>query len=211
MNYSGLSSAPGKKLLAEEVFERIGQSIVEGSLAPGERIRDADLASEFNVSRMPIREALQRLERIGLVEMFPSRFTQVTAVSPEAVASALEFAGFLSGAISRMAVPRLTDEQRDEIVALTDTVIEYADDPHESARRGWTLFHALSQHSNNPMHQGVVEEFGIALYRNLREWNPSSEVRSQVRENLQSFRDAVLAGDGAAAERAARAMHLVAF
>src|SRR5690606_24335463 len=92
-----------KQLLAEELFQRIGETIIDGTLEPGQRIRDADLAAQYSVSRMPVREALQRLERLGLVEMRPSRFTRVTEVNDETVAQSLEFAGYQAGVLTRMA------------------------------------------------------------------------------------------------------------
>ena len=55
--------------LSDEVYARIGAAIVDGSLAPGERLRDGDIAAQLGISRTPVREALQRLERFGLVEL----------------------------------------------------------------------------------------------------------------------------------------------
>ncbi|WP_082542874.1 GntR family transcriptional regulator [Microbacterium sp. Root53] len=69
--------------LADLAFERIAGEIIAGRLAPGETIRDSELADSMGVSRMPVREALQRLERIGLVEVEASRYTRVTHVTPE--------------------------------------------------------------------------------------------------------------------------------
>jgi DNA-binding GntR family transcriptional regulator len=98
-----------KQLLSEEVFLHLGMAIVRGELAPHDRIRDADIARELHVSRMPIREALQRLERIGLVTMYPSRYTEVTAVSDGLVADSAEFAGYQAGIAARLAAERMTD------------------------------------------------------------------------------------------------------
>jgi DNA-binding GntR family transcriptional regulator len=56
---------------------------VEGELAPGERIQDSALAVTLGVSRMPVREALLRLQSEGLVETAPNRWIRVTPVSAE--------------------------------------------------------------------------------------------------------------------------------
>ena len=103
-NNSMTSIRESKQLLAEEVFQHIGAQIVDGVLEPGHRIRDVDVAEELHVSRTPVREALQRLERLGLVTMYPSRYTEVTAVTPETVEQTLEFAGYQAGMAARMGV-----------------------------------------------------------------------------------------------------------
>lgn len=70
------------------VFEQILAAVHEGSLLPGQRISDADLAQQFGVSRTPVREALQRLREIGIIEASASRFTRVADVTPEQTAQA---------------------------------------------------------------------------------------------------------------------------
>jgi len=50
-------------ILSDEVYSCIGAAILDGRLRPGQRLRDVDLAAELGISRTPVREALQRLER----------------------------------------------------------------------------------------------------------------------------------------------------
>ncbi len=71
------------------VFEQVLDAIHQGRLLPGERISDTALAAEFGVSRTPVREALQRLREIGVVEASASRFTRVAVVSPRETAEAM--------------------------------------------------------------------------------------------------------------------------
>jgi DNA-binding GntR family transcriptional regulator len=59
--------------LAEVIYRVLREAITDGSLAPGERLREIPLARQFEVSTTPIREALRRLEREGLVEISPRR------------------------------------------------------------------------------------------------------------------------------------------
>ena len=70
------------------VFEQILAAVHEGNLLPGQRISDGDLAAQFGVSRTPVREALQRLREIGVIEASASRFTRVADVSPRQTAQA---------------------------------------------------------------------------------------------------------------------------
>ncbi len=198
-----------KQLLAEEVFHHIARRIIDGDLEPGHRIRDVDVADELHVSRTPVREALQRLERLGLVTMYPSRFTEVTAVTPEIVAQTLEFAGYQAGIAARMAVPRLTVAEREHVAKLVEDMYTGLDDPVSISNSRWAVFSYLSDHSRNAQHRVLVQDAGMALFRNLRDWSVPEEDHEGMVLTYRDFHDAVLRGDGDEAERLARIMHYV--
>jgi DNA-binding GntR family transcriptional regulator len=69
--------------MREEVYLAIKRWIVDGVLAPGEKVRDVQLAERLGVSRMPIREALNRLADEGFVEMAANRWTRVSPLDPD--------------------------------------------------------------------------------------------------------------------------------
>ncbi|MET4782242.1 GntR family transcriptional regulator [Glaciihabitans sp. UYNi722] len=71
------------------VFDTVLSAIHNGELQPGEHISDAVLAEQLGVSRTPVREALQRLREIGIIEASASRFTRVAIVSPQQTADAM--------------------------------------------------------------------------------------------------------------------------
>jgi len=91
------------------VFEQILAAVHEGNLMPGQRISDADLAAQFGVSRTPVREALQRLREIGIIEASPSRFTRVADVTPEQTAQAYIVWLALYRALVEEVVPRVAE------------------------------------------------------------------------------------------------------
>ena len=64
-----------------QIAERIGTSIVEERFAPGERLKEVELALAFGVSRATVREALRLLEKRGLVSILPQRGARVTELS----------------------------------------------------------------------------------------------------------------------------------
>ena len=72
------AAALSRSLLRDDVYVRLRDAIVDGTFTPGEQLRDGDLAQWLGVSRTPVREALQRLERAGLVEVSPHRYTRVS-------------------------------------------------------------------------------------------------------------------------------------
>lgn len=196
-----------KQLLAEEVFEHIGAQIIDGTLAPGHRIRDVDVAEELHVSRTPVREALQRLERLGLVTMYPSRYTEVTAVTDEIVAQTLEFAGYQAGVAARMSVGRMTQADRERAAELVEAMYPALDDGRTISETRWAVVTFLSAASGNPPQQVIIADASIALFRNLREWVVPEDDRARMLQIYHDLREAVLAGDADEAERLVRAMH----
>ena len=64
--------------LSTQIYESLREAIIEGRIAPGTRLREQALADEFDVSRVPLREAIPQLEAEGFVHTLPRRGTVVT-------------------------------------------------------------------------------------------------------------------------------------
>jgi DNA-binding GntR family transcriptional regulator len=71
--------------LSERVFESIREGIFSGILKPGDSLREAHIASDLRVSQVPVREALMRLEHVGLVVRTVNKNTIVTKMSSREV------------------------------------------------------------------------------------------------------------------------------
>lgn len=201
------SVGESKQLLAEEVFHHLGRQIIEGGLEAGERIRDVDVAEELHVSRTPVREALQRLERLGMVTMYPSRYTEVTEVTSETIAQSLEFAGYQAGIAARLAVPRISEAQRDHVVRLVAAMHASLDDTATTSDARWAVFSYLGDRSGNAQHRTLMEDASMVLFRNLRDWVVPVADRARMRDVYIAFASAVRNGDGDEAERLVRTMY----
>lgn len=118
MNLAKLDNAS----LRERVYEALQQALICGELAPGQRLRDAELAARLGVSRTPVREALQRLEDEGLVETSPRASTRVTPLDARVVREAFPVAAALHALATRHAVPRLTAEHLDTMRAANEAL-----------------------------------------------------------------------------------------
>jgi GntR family transcriptional regulator, vanillate catabolism transcriptional regulator len=81
--------------------------LVKGRFRPGERIREVPLAAQLNVSRIPLRLALERLAHEGFLQMRPTRGFVVQQFSTEDIYDAIELRGLLEGAAARLAAERL--------------------------------------------------------------------------------------------------------
>src|SRR6476661_8951314 len=72
---------PAHPTVREVAYRRLRQLIVDGTLAPGQRIFESDLAEQLGVSRTPLREALRQLETEGLVQMHARRGAMIARLS----------------------------------------------------------------------------------------------------------------------------------
>ncbi len=101
--------------LRDDVFHHLRHAIVDGSLAPGEQLRDLELAGWLGVSRTPVREALLRLAEAGLVESRPGRSTIVTPLDLRAVTEARDVVAAMHALAVRGAVGSLTGSDLDSM------------------------------------------------------------------------------------------------
>lgn len=80
-----ISISTSRMTVGENLYTELLDAILSGKFEPGERINDVALARELGISRTPVREALQKLRTLGVVEAEPNRFTRVAVISPEQV------------------------------------------------------------------------------------------------------------------------------
>jgi DNA-binding GntR family transcriptional regulator len=99
---------PGRTLLRDQAYARLRDAILDGTLEPGEQLKDAELAEWLGLSRTPIREAVARLEEYGLVETKPQSFTRVAPLSARDARDAFTVYAALEALAASLGVPRLT-------------------------------------------------------------------------------------------------------
>jgi DNA-binding GntR family transcriptional regulator len=102
-------------LLRDTVHDRLRDAIVDGTLAPGEVVRDTELAAWLGVSRTPVREALLRLGASGLVRAAPGRSTVVAEIDLGEVREAHAVVATMHRLAVAEAVARLTSVDLDRM------------------------------------------------------------------------------------------------
>jgi DNA-binding GntR family transcriptional regulator len=95
-------------MLSQHVADSVRRVILSGRFKPGERLVEHELASELNVSRAPVRDALRLLAKEGLVTLIPHRGAIVTTISAHMVIDAFSVRAVLEGMAARLAISRLT-------------------------------------------------------------------------------------------------------
>jgi DNA-binding GntR family transcriptional regulator len=116
-----------QRTITEQVLARLRDLILEGALAPGSRIDQAQLAQRFGVSMVPVREALARLQSSGLVRIVPHRGVFVEALSAEELVDIYHVREVLEEQAARLAAPNLTDADIAALEALDRQMVVTAD------------------------------------------------------------------------------------
>jgi DNA-binding GntR family transcriptional regulator len=142
-----------RQSLADVVAERLREQILNGDLHEGEQLRQDAIAKEFQVSRIPVREALLHLEAEGLITTVANRGAVVSALSPEEIEELFDIRSVLECHALRLAIPNMTEEH----FALAEKVLkEYERALDKDAEVGtwgqlnWKFHSALYAPANRP-------------------------------------------------------------
>ena len=106
-----------KMLLREQVYAGIKNAIIGGEFEPGRRLIEERLAEDMKTSRTPVREAIQKLEKEGLIQRLPRGGFAVKGVSEEEVEEVFDLRAVLEGYAAYLATARIKEE---ELNALED-------------------------------------------------------------------------------------------
>ena len=96
--------------LRDLVFTTLRQAILKGELQPGERLMEIQLADKMGVSRTPIREAIRKLEKEGLVNMIPRKGAEVAGISEKMLRDVLEVRMTLEKLAYKLALENIKPE-----------------------------------------------------------------------------------------------------
>lgn len=114
--------------LRERILETIRDAIMSGSLKPGEKVAEPDLAERFGISRTPIREAFRQLESEGYLTVIPRKGAVVASFSSRDVEEFYAIKSILEGYAARKACEKLTPRELDKLSAINDKLRHLADD-----------------------------------------------------------------------------------
>mgnify|MGYP000041436577 CR=1 FL=1 len=115
-------NAQHHKPLRDIIYDDLKMGILTGKILPGTRLLEVELADKMGVSRTPVREAIRRLEKEGLVNIEPRHGAYAAKVSVEDMIEILEVRELMESMAAQLAANRITQEQLD---ALLQTENEY--------------------------------------------------------------------------------------
>jgi DNA-binding GntR family transcriptional regulator len=150
--------------LVDRLAATIQARVLSGEFASGSRLRQESLATEFGVSRTPVREALRKLQAAGIIQLEPRRGARVRGPSAREVREAYEVRAELEGLAAALAAARIRD---DELRRLRDAQAMFEDS--SKRLRAWKddgggapppLAHAEWMRGNDLFHLVILEAAG---------------------------------------------------
>lgn len=151
------AEAPSRRLLRDVIHHKLAEAILAGQLMPGERLHDDEIGAWLGASRTPIREAMFRLQREGLVEISSNRHTKVASPNVQDAREAIEHLEHLLAA-ARSYSGNLVRRDCDRILSHVDALVLDTARPEQELEKLWDLHAPLVRASGNRMFKAAVHE-----------------------------------------------------
>src|SRR5437588_9153689 len=165
------SSAIPRQSLAAAVVERLREKILSGELQEGEQLRQEAIDTEFEISRIPVREALSHLAGEGLVKIVRNRGAVVAALSPDEIMQLFETRAVLERYMLREAIPNITGEdlqRAEDILVRYEELLEHDSEVKSWGRWKWSFHSALYAAANRPVMLSFHKTLNIQCDRYTR-------------------------------------------
>lgn len=191
-----------KRSRTQVLRDALEDDIVRGLLKPGERLDEGGLTQRFGVSRTPIREALQQLAAIGLVEMIPKRGAFVARVGLPQLVEMFEVMAELEGMCARLAARRITQPETEALRRALEACQQAAE--HGDSDAYYYENESFHDCIYRASHNGFLVQQTRQLQTRLKPYRRLQlRVRNRVNRSLEEHRDivdAIIAGDESRAE-----------
>lgn len=188
---------------AKVVAERLRDEIQVGTLSPGTRLRQNDVARRFGVSTTPVREAFAQLQAEGLVRIDPHRGAVVFHPTVDDLIEFYEIREVLESLAVAQAIPQLDPDRVKDLNALIEKMRKTDD-----ARRWMKLndeFHLrLYERADRPRLSGLIENLRDASTPYIHMYVAGRPPAARANEEHQHILDACIRGDRKAAQAAIR-------
>lgn len=148
-----------RQSLTSAVAEKLRDKIILGELEEGEQLRQDLIAAEFQVSRIPVREALRQLLAEGLIDIIPNRGAVVSSLAPSEIEELFEIRALLEREVLRDSIPNLRPAELSRAAAVLE---KYASElGNEQLVADWgrlnTQFHAaLYSGAHRPQFMSII-------------------------------------------------------
>ena len=164
-------SAIPRQSLFSAVANKLRDQIIRGEIAEGAQLRQDAIANQYQVSKIPVREALLQLEAEGLVTIVPNRGAVVPALSPDDIEELFSIRSLLEPEVLKRSIPRLTEEDFSQAEAILKTFVdELRRDDHVSAwgRLNWEFHSTLYSEANQPRFMATIRNINNSGERYTR-------------------------------------------
>jgi DNA-binding GntR family transcriptional regulator len=188
-----------RRTTSDRVADELRASIVRGDYEDGAELNQVDLARDFGVSRVPVREALRQLRAEGLISSESYMRAAVVGHTMERVVEILELRMLLETYLLRRSAPHVTPADLEALRAMCETMA--ATDTHDEWLALNTAFHdRLYVHADAPVARDLGKQMALRVQRYVRMVRSSGlERRGDPNEEHLAIVDALERGDTGAA------------
>jgi len=179
----------------EAVTDSLRRAIREGVLVPGQRLTQSEIAGQLGVSRIPLRDALRRLEVESLVQIDGHKGARVTVLTPADVAEIYEMRLLLEARCMAYSVDGLSVDEADRLSAVAMDSEDDTLTPGDAFNRRRSFYGDLYNNANRPRMRRTI----MQLRDNVDRYHLLSD-RDHAHHAHKELADAIAARDG---ERAA--------
>lgn len=152
---------PGQRhrSLRDEVVDELREEIITGTLAPGQRLIERELAAQYGVSRVPLREAILQLEAEGFVRIAPRRGAMVETFSPQSVIDLFDVRESMEALAAQLAAERADQAGLDSLKARLDAARAATEaGKQEEITRANAAFHEeIVRLAENPLLESIMQ------------------------------------------------------
>lgn len=152
-------SAIPRQSLTSAVADKLRDQIIRGEIPEGAQLRQDAIANQYQVSRIPVREALRQLDAEGLIAIVPNRGAIVPALSPSDIEELFSIRALLEPEVLKLSIPHLTESDFSEAEAvLRKYVNELRRDDHVSlwGRLNWQFHSILYNRADQPRFMAII-------------------------------------------------------
>jgi DNA-binding GntR family transcriptional regulator len=170
VTYSKSAPIPRQSLSAA-VAERLREKILGGELREGEQLRQDAIAAEFQISRIPVREALSHLAAEGLITIVANRGAVVSALSPDEIMQMFETRAVLECYMLRCAIPNMKEDdfqRAEDILVQYEQSLEKDSEVKSWGQWNWSFHSALYAPANRPVMLSFLKTLNINCDRYTR-------------------------------------------
>jgi len=160
-----------RQSLAAAVLERLREKILSGELREGEQLRQDAIAAEFQISRIPVREALSHLAAEGLITIVANRGAVVSALSPDEIMQMFETRAALECHMLRCAIPNMKNEvlqSAEDILQRFEHSVEKDSEMKSWGTWNWSFHSTLYAPANRAFMLAYVKTLNINCDRYTR-------------------------------------------
>jgi DNA-binding GntR family transcriptional regulator len=167
VSFRGIRPVGKNRLIGDIAYDSLKDAIIKGSITPGQRLVENRLSAQMNVSRIPIREAIKKLEKDGLVERTETQGLIVKGMSRDDIEETFGLRAVLESYAAYLATKRMTDASLKKLEDSLDVYREALDagDTDKLVQQNTVFHEIIYKAAGSQKLYALINNFKDSIYR----------------------------------------------